>query len=82
MSEKKAILRKYFHGLTDEQFAEDISRYPLRDVLGAMDEYAHDRIRTVAHEAVEEEKAWTMYDECCAVDHVCDSILYRIKSKL
>lgn len=38
MIDKKAILRKYFHGLTDEQFAEDISTYPLGNVFGAMDE--------------------------------------------
>ena len=46
-----------------------------------IDNFAKEHALSVAQEAVEEEKAWTMYDECYAVDHVCDSILYRIKAK-
>ena len=34
------ILRKYFHGLTDEQFNEDVSKWPLNNVLGAIKEAA------------------------------------------
>ena len=37
---KKEILRKYFHGLTDKQFEEKVSRFPLNNVFGAMEEYA------------------------------------------
>ena len=35
---EKEILRKYFHGLSDEQFNEDVAKYPLSSVLGAIKE--------------------------------------------
>jgi threonyl-tRNA synthetase len=35
---EKKILRKYFHGLSDEQFNEDVTEYPLNSVLGAIEE--------------------------------------------
>ena len=36
----KEILKKYFHGLTDEQFEKMVSEYPINNVFGAMNEYA------------------------------------------
>ena len=46
----KEILKKYFHGLTDEQFEKMVSEYPMNNVFGAMNEYA----RLIAENAVEE----------------------------
>ena len=39
-TKEKKILRKYFHGLTDEQFSEDVSKWPLNNVLEAIREAA------------------------------------------
>ena len=40
---------------TDELWMEDeLTKHRFRDICELLDEYAHDRIRTVAHEAVEE----------------------------
>ena len=44
------ILKKYFHGLTDEQFEKMVSEYPMNNVFGAMNEYAW----LIAEKAVEE----------------------------
>ena len=46
----KEILKKYFHGLTDEQFEKMVSEYPMNNVFGAMNEYA----RLIAENVVEE----------------------------
>ena len=74
MSNVEEVLSKH----VDKQSMDELDENVWPDIVDAMKEYA----LQVAREGVEEEKAWTMYDECHAVDHVCDSILYRIKSKL
>ena len=52
MTDKKAILRKYFHGLTDEQFAEQVSEWPLNNIFGAMDEHTLQVVREAVVEAM------------------------------
>ena len=78
MTDKKAILRKYFHGLTDEQFAEDISRYPLANVLRAMDDYA----LQIAQEAVREEVKDENGENHMIVKNVGFRIMNRFEHKL
>ena len=80
MTDKKTILRKYFHGLTDEQFAEDISRYPLANVLRAMDDYA----LQIAQEAVrgQKQKYMRQSEIDMEVSVVLDRILQNVQTKL
>ena len=41
MTDKQAeALRPYFHGLTDEQFHEEINKYPLNNISGGMNQFA------------------------------------------
>ena len=41
MLTKEKILKEHLHGLSDDQFEEDIKRFPLVEVLPAMEEYAN-----------------------------------------
>ena len=51
MTAKQAeALRPYFHGLTDEQFQEEINKYPLNNISGGMNQFT----LHIAEQAVDE----------------------------
>lgn len=37
--EQIEVIRPYFHGLTDEQFQEEINKFPLNNISEAMNDY-------------------------------------------
>lgn len=60
--EQIEVIRPYFHGLTDEQFQEEINKFPLNNISEAMNDYiisfldkAVDSKKKFYNELIEEE---------------------------
>ena len=71
----KKVLRKYFHGLTDSQFEEMLSEYPINNVFGAMDEYS----LRIAEKAIRDYQGESWTGRWLSESMACDEILSRIK---
>ncbi len=81
----KKILRKYFHGLTDEQFGKDVSEYPLNNVISAMEECINNDWISVRDKLPKEGEAvlTTIHYEDSFMGNdsmVCRSILTKVRT--
>lgn len=71
----KKVLRKYFHALTDSQFEEMLSEYPMNNVFGAMNEYS----LRITEKAIQDYQGESWTGRWLSESMACDEILSRVK---